>query len=277
MNKMFNKIGIVGLGLIGGSLAMAIKKRKLARWVIGVSRHKSTLLSAKKSGIVNAVSLDIGALKDADLVILALPVTTILRLAPKIARTIKKTCIVTDVGSTKKELVTALERVFPFYVGSHPLAGSEKRGLINAQEAMFEGSLCILTPTPHSDKQARRVVAGFWSSLGVRVTSLDPGLHDKVLSFISHLPHVASFALTEAVPKEYLKFAASGLRDATRLSGSDSSIWTDILLTNRDNIIKSIGVFRKSLLRLELALKNKDRILLDKILKQVKQKRESLS
>ena len=139
--KLFNKVAIVGVGLIGGSIALAIKKHRLAHEIIGVSRHTKSLLLAKKMGAIDRGSQDINIIKDADLVILATPVNTIINLAPKILKVIKRACIVSDVGSTKEQIVKILEKIFPNYIGSHPLAGSEKRGIINADPKIFKDSL----------------------------------------------------------------------------------------------------------------------------------------
>lgn len=274
--RLFKKAAIVGLGLIGGSMALAIKKKKIAQEVIGVSRRDRTLSFAKMHGMIDAGSRNLDLLKDADLVILAAPVGTILRLAPQISRIVRKDSIVIDVGSTKKELVAALEKLFPRYIGTHPLAGSEKRGVEYAQADIFKGSLCILTPTSGTDNQVKKKIQALWEGLEARTISMNPALHDKILAFISHLPHVASFSLMGAVPGEYLKYASTGLKDTTRLSGSDSSIWTDILLTNRRNIIDSISALQDNLLILKKALQAGDRAALDRFMRQAKKKRESL-
>ncbi|MBU0709992.1 MAG: prephenate dehydrogenase/arogenate dehydrogenase family protein, partial [Candidatus Omnitrophica bacterium] len=145
--KKFNKAAIVGVGLIGGSMAMIIKKKRLAKEVVGVSRRKKNLLLAKKMGAIDKGSQSLGIVKDADLLIFATPVETIIDFALPVSKLVKKDCIVTDVGSTKKAIVSRLEKLFPHYIGSHPLAGSEKQHVRNACVGMFKDSLCILTPT----------------------------------------------------------------------------------------------------------------------------------
>ena len=142
--KLFRKVVIVGTGLIGGSLALAIKRKGLAQKVVGISRHRKNLLLAKKKGAIDSLSQEISVVKDADLVVLATPVHAIIDLAAKISRHISKDCLVSDVGSTKKEIVKRLENIFPHYVGAHPLAGSEKRSILNACTDMFKGSHCTL-------------------------------------------------------------------------------------------------------------------------------------
>ncbi len=276
MKKLFNKVAIVGTGLIGGSMALAIKKKGLANEVIGVSRHKKSLLTAKKNGVIYRGSQNLGIIKDADLVVLAAPVNTILNLAEPISKIVKPDCIVTDVGSTKREIVSELEMVFPGYVGSHPLAGSEKRGVVNAEAGIFCGTLCILTPTRKTDKKALDKIKKLWDAFGARVLLLPAGSHDKILSFVSHLPHVAAFSLISIIPEKYLKFAASGLKDTTRIAASDSQLWSDIFLSNSKNISTAISSLQDVLSRIKSAINRKDRKLLASILKEAKKKRESL-
>ena len=276
MKKLFDKVAIVGTGLIGGSMALAIKKKRLANEVIGVSRHRKTLLIAKRNGIIDRGSQDFSIIKDADLVVLAAPVNTILNSAEPISKIIRPDCIVTDVGSTKREIVSKLGMIFPGYVGSHPLAGSEKRGVLNADAGIFCGTLCILTPTRKTDKQALGKIKKLWNALGARVLLLPADSHDKILSFVSHLPHVAAFSLISIVPGKYLKFAASGLKDTTRIASSDSQLWSDIFLSNPKNISKAISLLQDVLSRIKSAIDKKDRKLLSSILKEAKKKRESL-
>ncbi|RKY30761.1 MAG: prephenate dehydrogenase/arogenate dehydrogenase family protein, partial [Candidatus Omnitrophota bacterium] len=145
--RVFNKVAIVGVGLIGGSLALVLKKKRLAAEVLGVSRRKKSIETAKKMQAIDRGSQSLDLIKQADLVVLALPIDKILDSAEQIAKLVKPGCVVTDVGSTKKEIVNKLERFFPNYIGSHPLAGSEKKGVFFANQDLFKDSLCILTPT----------------------------------------------------------------------------------------------------------------------------------
>ena len=272
--KLFNKVAIIGVGLIGGSIALAIKKKRLAGEIVGVSRHKKTLLLARKSGAIDRGSQDINIIRDADLLILATPVSTILNLAPAIRKIISSICIVSDVGSTKQEIVSKLGKIFPRYVGSHPLAGSEKRGIINADSFIFKDSLCILTPTKNTDKEALGKVKRLWAKLGAKVIFLAPATHDKLLSHLSHLPHVVAFSLIESIPKRYLRFAPSSLRDTTRIALSDSRLWVDIFLSNQKNMLKSIEEFQRNLSKIKYAIRKKDKKLLSSILKQAQKRRK---
>lgn len=275
--KLFNRVAIVGVGLIGGSVALAIKKKRLANEVIGISRHKKTLLKALKSRAIDKGSKDLSIIKDADLVILATPVSTILNLAPAICKIVRPDCIVSDVGSTKQRIVSKLDKIFPHYVGSHPLAGSEKRGITNAHPDIFEGSLCILTPTKNTNPKAQGKIKRLWRQLGAKVFFLTPITHDKILSFVSHLPHIIAFSLIGIIPKKYLGFASTGLKDATRIAASDSQLWLDIFLSNQKNMLKTIGLFQENLSRIKSAIHKKDKKLLSKILKEAKNKRDILN
>jgi len=274
--RLFNKVAIVGVGLIGGSLALAIKKKRLAVEIVGVSRHKNTLALAKKSGAIDQGSQDLSIIKDADLVILATPVKTILDLARPILKFIRPDSIVCDVGSTKEEIVSKLSNIFPGFVGSHPLAGSEKRGVSNASSGIFKNSLCILTPTDKTDPKALAKIEKLWHQLGVKVLFLNPDIHDKALSLVSHLPHALAFSLAGIIPPKYSKLGANSLKDTTRIAVSDSQLWADIFLSNRKNILESIRLFAKNLSKMQSAIHKKDRKVLIKILEDAKAKRELL-
>lgn len=274
--KLFNKVAIVGVGLIGGSVGLAIKKKRLAGEVIGISRHRETLSKALKVGAIDRGSQDLNIIKDVDSVILATPVSIVQSLAGKISKIIRADCMVSDVASTKKEIVSKLEKLFPNYIGSHPLAGSEKRGIINANALMFEGSLCILTPTKNTKYEVKFKIKRLWNKLGTKVVFLAPGTHDKILSFVSHLPHIVSFSLIESIPKKYLKFSSTSLKDTTRIAASDARLWLDIFLSNQKNTLKAIKFFQENLSKIKSAIQRKDKRLLVRILKEAKQKREIL-
>jgi prephenate dehydrogenase len=274
--KLFNKVAIIGTGLIGGSMALDLRRMRLAREIVGYSRHKSSLILARNKRVIDEGSLDLDVVKDADLVILATPVNSILSLSDKIAEFIPKDCIVTDVGSTKKEIVSRLSRIFPNYVGSHPLAGSEKRGIANIASGIFKNSLCILTPVKSTNPKALKAVKALWDNLGAKTVILSPDTHDATLSFVSHLPHAVAFSLIDTVPLECLRFAASGLKDTTRIAMSDEKLWTDIFLSNRKNMIDSIDCFQNKLSAVKRAILKKDAKKLTAILRKAKNKREVL-
>lgn len=274
--KLFKKVAIVGVGLIGGSMALAIKKKRIARQVVGVSRHKKTLLLAKKNGAIDTGSQDLEIARGADLLILATPVSIILNLAPSISGIISPDCIVMDVGSTKEQIVTKLQRIFPKFIGTHPLAGSEKRGVTNACPDIFRNSLCILTPTSRTSAAALKIARLFWKQLGAQVTLLTPKAHDRILSLVSHLPHVVAYSLIESIPGDYLKFAASGLKGMSRVALSDSRLWLDIFLSNRKNMLSAIKSFKKNISRLEAAIQDKKSKEIIDILQKARNNRERI-
>lgn len=272
----FNKVVIVGTGLIGGSIALALRKKKLAKEICGISRHKESLILAKRQGIIDCGSLDIDIVQEADLVVLAVPVNAILQLAPLISRVINKNCLVCDVGSTKKEIVGKLDKIFINYVGAHPLAGSEKRGVVNAKEDIFKDSLCILTPTKNTNNKSLEIIKELWNKLGAKVALMPPDEHDKILSLVSHLPHIAAFVLMHTVPDSYLKFASTGFKSTTRIAASDSLLWRDIFLSNSDKIIKAIDSFQNKLTIIKSAIDRKDKRTLEKLLRMAKYKRDKI-
>ena len=273
----FKKVAIIGTGLIGGSLALAIKKNRLAKKIVGVSRHKKSLALAKRIGAIDQGSLGLGIIKGADFIIFAAPVKAIINLAPLVSKVASKDCLVIDVGSTKEKIVSSLSKFFPNYVGAHPLAGSEKRSVANASALLFKGSLCILTPVKRTNRKALRKLNLFWKRLGVKTTILTPAKHDEVLSFVSHLPHIVAFSLINSVPGHCLKFASTGLKDTTRIAASDSELWSEIFLSNKENLLKAIEILENNIKLIKSGILKRDAKKLEIILKQAKAKRISLS
>jgi prephenate dehydrogenase len=268
--KLFNKVVVIGTGLIGGSMALDIKKKGLANCVVGISRRKISLDLAKKMGAIDSGSQDLSAVKDADLVIFATPPSAILASAPSVARLIKKDCIVIDVASTKEKIVSSLNRLFPNYVGTHPLAGSEKKGIKNASGGCFNDSLCLLTPVKGTHIEALKKISLLWKRLGAKTAVLDAATHDKILGFTSHLPHIAAFSLLKTVPASYIRFSSSGLRDTTRIASSDPVLWADIFLANRKNMLMAIGQLERNLTLIKNALRSRNRKRLVALLKSVR-------
>lgn len=275
--KMFNKVVIIGTGLIGGSLGLVLKKRRLAGRVIGLSRKHKNAVLAKKIGAIDAIGLSLDAIADADLVILATPVDTIIDIGIKIAKRLKKSCIVIDVGSTKEKIVAKLSRLIPNFIGCHPLAGSEKKGVANFNPDIFKGSICVITPSNKTGIKTLRKVKLFWQKIGAQVILLSPKKHDQVLSFTSHLPHALAFSLIACVPDKFLNLSASGLRDTTRIAASDAGIWSQVFLSNRNNLLAALSSFQKNLKSLEFALKANNQKLLKRMLTAAKHKREKLA
>ena len=276
----FKRITIIGLGLIGGSLALAIKEKKLAEEIVGVSRRRSTIDRAIKNKIVDSATLDLkDGVKDSDLVVIAAPVLKIVDIAKHITPFLKKGAILTDAGSTKRCIVANIEKIGfkgEDFLGSHPVAGSEKSGIKSADKDLFEGACCILTKTKNTNPRAIAMLKKFWGKLGMRVAVMSPRMHDKLLSEISHMPHAVSVSLVNSVGKNSLRLAAGGFKDITRIASGEPELWRDIFLTNRDNLRKDIELLKKELSKIQAALKNNDSSRLLKLLGNAKVIRDSL-
>ncbi|MDD5059604.1 MAG: prephenate dehydrogenase [Candidatus Omnitrophica bacterium] len=273
---MFKKAIIIGTGLIGGSLGLAMKKKKLARTIVGFSRHLENARLAKKMGAIDCIGKNLGIVKDADLIILATPVKSIIEISSRIKDKINKNCIVIDVGSTKQAIVARLDPIIPNFVGCHPLAGSEKRGASNLGNDIFKDSICILTPTPLTNLKTLNKIRVFWQKLGAKVVLVTPEKHDRALAFTSHLPHAIAFALISSIPDNFLSLSSKGLKDVARISGSDSELWVQIFLSNKQKLLTAINTFQKKISALKLALENNNTKLLTGIIKKANKQREKL-
>ncbi|UCB56661.1 MAG: prephenate dehydrogenase [Candidatus Omnitrophota bacterium] len=278
--KPFDKVAIIGVGLIGGSIGLAAKRKGLAREVIGVCRHKESLQKARKKGALDKGTLDYKeAVRDADLVILAAPVRQIIKLAGEIAPYIKEGALVTDAGSTKSDIVSNLDKISRgkgfYFVGAHPLAGSEQRGVAKARADLFEGARCILTKTKATNPSALRRASAFWQEIGSRTTVLSPQEHDKVVALISHLPHLAAVELVKTA-RSVLNFSSSGFLDTTRIASSDAEIWTDIFFTNKKFVTQAIDNYIKQLKLTKDLIRKEDKSRLSTEFKKVKSLRDGL-
>ncbi|MFH1245264.1 MAG: (d)CMP kinase [Candidatus Omnitrophota bacterium] len=276
---MFNKITIIGVGLIGGSIGLSVKEKKLAGRIIGVCRHQQSLEQAVEKGLIDQGTLDCrAAIKDADLVILSAPVLQIIDIAKKIAPHLKEGCLLTDAGSTKAAITREIESVLPpgvYFVGAHPLAGSEKRGAAFARRGLFDNSLCILTRTPKTNRLALERIKKFWQELGCRTRVLSVQEHDRHLALSSHLPHLVAAQLVKTA-KNSLAFAAGGFADTTRIAASDPQMWADIFFTNRKFIVQSVDKYIKNLKLVRKSIQLGERKKLSAELKKIKRLRDSL-
>ena len=218
----FKQVTIVGLGLIGGSLGMAIRRRRVAGRVVGLSRSMATVRAAKRRGAIDAGTTDAKqAVRDADVAIIATPVGTIVSQAKRLAPLMKPGAVITDVGSTKAEIVKALEGALPnrvAFVGAHPLAGSEQQGISAAQADLFHDSACVLTATRRTDRKALRRVDALWRAVARQVVVLPPDAHDRALAAVSHLPHLLAFCLIDATDGNALALAPRSFLEATRVA-----------------------------------------------------------
>jgi prephenate dehydrogenase len=277
--RPFNKIAIIGTGLIGGSLGLVVKKKGLAGEIVGVCRHQESIRKAIQKKAIDKGTLDYKeAVEDADLVILAVPVKEIIRIAGIILPYLKPGCLVSDVGSTKSEIIRRIEGRYArkgfSFVGAHPLAGSEKRGVAEARADLFTGTLCILTRSKKTNPAALKEMAAFWKKAGCRIQVLSPGRHDRVTALISHLPHLAAMELVKAAAGS-LDFAASGFFDTTRIASSDAEIWTDIFLSNKKPVIRAINEYIKQLARARDLIRREDRKKLNAEFRRIKTLRDA--
>ncbi len=277
--QLFRRVAIVGTGFMGASLGLAMKKKELAKEIIGIGRHETSLREATDIGAIDESTIDLKkGLIGADLIILAAPVNGILDVIDTLGQDHKRSCIVTDLGSTKVEIVERAEKLLHhsvLFVGSHPLVGSEKKGPTYANAQLYEGATCIMTPTDKTNRLAKEKMKHFWSQLGCNVKMMTPVEHDQALAYTSHLPHLAAFALMKSIPDAYLEHAGQGLKDTTRVSASDPEMWRDIAISNNKQILKALDENVKILAALRKAIVTKDRETLMDIFKQAKTKRES--
>lgn len=275
----WDTVGIVGVGLIGGSIGLALRSRGLADRVIGIGRSQESLERAVAAGAVTESSLEFGALREADVVVVATPINGIVPAVIEAAKHVSSAALLTDAASVKQQIVAELEGSLPpqiRFVGGHPLAGGEKGGVEFATANLFEGRVCILTPTEQTSRDAAREAAEFWQSLGSRVVDMSPAEHDEAVAAISHLPHLVASAIAESTPEDRLEFAAGGWRDTTRIAAGDAELWTQILLANRANVLKSLARFEKTVSRFKAALENEKTAALKRLLTEAKRIRDAV-
>ena len=278
--KSLRQGSLIGLGLLGGSVALAVRQRMPGVQVVGYSHRAATRRKAKALGISTQVVGDLAAATaTADLVILATPIFTFEEYFADLSRTVPPGCIVTDVGSTKLLPHQWAEQRLgnsARYVGSHPIAGSEQRGVEFARDDLFDTARCILTATPATDRTAMKLLKDFWSALGCSMRVMSPAEHDRVYANISHLPHVIAAGLVNASDDEDMKFAGKGFLDSTRISSGPASIWTDVLLANRENIAAGLDRTIAELSRLQAAIRDGQRDRITELLETARRKRADL-
>ena len=245
MGGVFEQVVIIGVGLIGGSLGMAIRKHRLAKQVIGIDLDTQSLALAQDLGAVDMWDTEYTAVEDGDLVILAAPISANLEILEKISPLLAPQALITDVGSTKGEFISHAERMMAgrsMFVGGHPMAGAEAGGVRRADPYLFENAYYILTPTEKTAPQALAAMEELVKGIGAKPLFLDPQTHDLVVAAISHLPHLAAAALVQAaaaVDVEYpvtLALAAGGFKDTTRIASGDPALWREICFSNKEQI-----------------------------------------
>lgn len=290
MTAHFKQVAIIGVGLIGGSLGMILRRKALADQVIGVGRRVENLKTAIALGAIDRYVADPQeGVRGSDLVILATPVDTYEHHLREWAHCLAPGAIVSDVGSVKGILVERSEATMPagvHFVGAHPIAGKEKTGVAAGSDHLFKGARCILTPTKRTDPAALDRVTQLWEEAGSIVLTMDPHIHDQILGAVSHLPHVVAFALMNAladlrdqqVPSLDLSgHSGGGLRDTTRIAASSPEMWRDIFLWNRDNVVSYIDRYAGALEELKQLIKAGDAAGIEKLLERAKGEREKLN
>jgi prephenate dehydrogenase len=252
------KLSILGVGLLGGSVGLAARSRLSGCRVAGYGHRAATLQTALQIGAIDeAYASPSDAVRGADLIVLCTPVSLLADLVRQIGPSLRDGAIVTDVGSTKRSIVEAAEQSLPktvHFVGSHPMAGSEKRGVEFARTDLFDKALCILTPTARTNPTALAEVDAFWQALGMHTLSITPDEHDRLLATISHLPHALAAALIAMQDDAAMPLAGKGFLDATRIAGGDGALWRDILQDNRDSMRSALARLRKELDHLDTLL-----------------------
>jgi len=258
-------VSIIGVGLIGGSFGLALKKKRLVRQVIGIGRHIHKLKEAKRLGAIDSYTTDLGrGVKDSDIVMIATPISKTPLIVKKILPHLKDGCIMTDVGSTKRWVVKKVQEILSkssargrrlkvSFIGGHPMAGSEKEGVRNARADIFSGTTCVLTPANINGRKAVKVVGNLWKGIGAKILLLEPEEHDYLVAYTSHLPHVLATTLANLIGKirkedpRARKIVAGSVSDMTRIATSNPEMWTDICLSNNKAISESINVMVKYL------------------------------
>ncbi len=264
MSVRFKRVAVLGLGLLGGSVALAARQRGVADSVVGVGRRPGPLQAALAKGVIDEVAEPAAAVRGSDLVVLCTPVGAMPGLVQSVAESFEPGALVTDVGSVKTTLAEILPGLLPSgveYVGAHPMAGSHLRGVHHAQGNLFDGACCILTPQPSNDPAAVARVSAFWRALGARVVERDPVTHDEEVAWMSHVPHVLAFAFARALAKAPAgagELAGSGFRDFTRIAQSDAELWGDILSANRKTLAGHLHAFSAALAELAAAIERGD-------------------
>ena len=274
-------LALVGVGLIGGSIGLAARRRGAAARIVGVDYRPEVLQKALAQGAVDTTRPNLhAAAAEADVMVFCTPVETIAGQVLEAAKACRPGTLLTDAGSTKAAVVRDVEARLPVgvaFVGGHPLAGSEKQGPEHSNAQMFEGRLVVLTRTPRTDDNALSRTAGLWEALGARVQVMDPEEHDRAVATTSHLPHVTASALAGVTPVEWLGLTAGGFRDATRVAAGGPELWAGILLSNTDAVLDALSGLDGRLAAFRRALAAGDRDALTALLREGKQVRDSLT
>jgi prephenate dehydrogenase len=278
--KDLNQITVIGLGLLGSSISLAILRSFSRVRVVGYTHRASTRDKARQLAVASEVVSDLRqSVSGSDLVVLATPLCTFENIFAEIADSLPDGCIVTDVGSTKvfphrwaaKKLPGSVQ-----YVGSHPIVGSEQRGVEFARDDLFVQAVCILTITEKTNHRALQILKKFWSQLGCFVKTMKPAEHDRIFANVSHLPHIAAATLINANNSEDLKFAGKGFMDTSRVASGPVNVWADVLLTNKNNILRDIDKIIAELTKFKKAIKSENKREIERLLEKARDKRTAM-
>jgi prephenate dehydrogenase len=284
---LINRLAIIGVGLIGGSLARILREKGEVGEIVGIGRGEENLRRAVELGVIDRFEQDPAkGVCGADMVFLATPVCTIAPLLARIAPQLAPGAIVTDGGSVKEEIVAECERLLPagcHFVGGHPIAGTEKSGVEASFSTLYQGRRCIVTPTAATDGKALAKVVRMWELAGSEVVLMDPVKHDKVVAAISHLPHMVAYSLVHAVAdydgcdESILKYSAGGFRDFTRIASSDPAMWRDIALQNRSAVLEMMDFFTTRYAKLRSLVADGDAAGLEAFFAHSREQRDSIN
>lgn len=283
---IINRLAIIGVGLIGGSFALALRKAGVVGHIVGIDTDADNLAQALSLGIVDEIAADASSgVSGADVVFVSVPVCSIAAVVQSISPSLTAGCIVTDGGSVKTAIVSHCDALMPpgcRFIGGHPIAGTEYSGAAAAFPGLFAGKRCVLTPGMTTDPVALETISRLWSAVGADVCYMESGHHDRIFAEISHLPHAIAYTLVHAVGtadvegENVLSYSAGGFRDFTRIASSDPIMWRDIALMNRDALLASIDGFSTSLAELRRRIVNNDQVGLTEFFTKAKQFRDGI-
>ena len=284
LSMHWQQVTLVGVGLLGGSLGLAARQKRLASRVLGFVRRQASVAECEQAGVCDKAELDLhAAVRGSDFIIFCTPLAQMRGLAERMLPSVKREAIITDVGSVKGSVVNELEPLFAkagaSFVGSHPMAGAEKTGVGAACAELFQKAVCAVTPTHATHPAALQRVEDFWRTLGALPIRMSPEQHDDLVSRSSHLPHVvaaelANYVLSPVHPKEQAMLCANGFRDTTRIASGSPEMWRDICLANRVNLARVLGVFIEDLQEFQIALHNNDARGVQEFFSQAKERRD---
>ncbi len=280
---MFEQLGVIGCGLMGGSFALALRRAGLVKRVVGYSKSPSTTERARSMGVIDIEAPSaLMAVSGADIVLIAVPVAATEATFKAIKHLVTPQMLIMDVGSTKRDVVDAGRRALREHIGSfvpaHPIAGREVSGVENADADLYNGKQVILTPIERTQTVQLQQAIDVWTALGCRVVKMSPESHDAAFAAVSHLPHLISFALMNAVSgqprgKDFLSLAGPGFRDFTRIAASDAKMWRDVLLSNHEELLGQLKIFQRNLQALELMISSGNSEALEGLIEQASQAR----